>query len=193
VKETILAVLIALISSIRVVAQDQPRIQVFAGYSLESIIPCGTGCRPAGESFPLTNFNGWNASVTGYLYKSLGVTADFTGHYASHIVYDPVVGGHRYSYMFGPSYAFRGSVGSLFLHALFGEISQGSDQLSNMNFMKFAWGFGGGLDVNITSRLSMRPIELDYERTKVPVYGFAPGATQTVTGLRYAGGVVIKF
>jgi len=98
-----------------------------------------------------------------------------------------------YHFMFGPSYAFRGRVGSLFLHALFGQISQGSDQLSNMNFTKFAWGFGGGLDVNVNDHLSMRPVELDYERTKIPVYGFAPGATQTVTGLRYAGGVVIKF
>jgi len=193
VNRTLPALFAILVLSISAVAQDQPKLEVFGGYSLESIIPCGAGCREAGESFPLTNFNGWNVSATGYLYKSLGVTASFGGYYASHIVYDPVVSGHRYSYMFGPSYGFRGPVGYLFLHALFGEVSQGSDQLSNFNYTKFAWGFGGGLDVNATNRLSMRIVQLDYERTTIPAFGFAPGATQTVTGLRYSGGVVIKF
>ena len=191
--KALLPFLATLFLTVGVVAQDQPRVEIFGGYSLESIIPCGAGCRDAGESFPLTNFNGWNASVTGYLYKSLGITANFGGYYASHIVYDPVVGGHRYSYMFGPSYSLRGSVGSLFVHGLFGQIKQGSDQLSDLNYTKFAWGFGGGLDINVNGRLAIRIVQLDYERTKVPTFGFAPGATQTVTGLRYSGGVVIKF
>jgi len=188
-----LLVLAILPFSIGAVAQDQPKVEIFGGYSLESIVPCGVGCREAGATFPITNFNGWNASVTGYLYKSLGVTADFSGHYASHVVYDPVAGAHRYSYLFGPSYSFRGSVGSLFIHGLFGQISQGSDQLMNLSFTKFAWVLGGGLDANATNHLSVRIVQLDYERTSNPVFGFAPGETQSVAGLRYSGGVVIKF
>ena len=190
---TLLALWVTLLVSLGAIAQDQPKWEIFGGYSLESIIPCGAGCREAGTPFPITNFNGWNVSATGYVYKSLGVTADVSGHYASHVVYDPVVGSHRYSYMFGPSYAIRGRIASLFMHGLFGEISQGSDQLSNLNFTKFAWALGGGLDANVTHHLSMRIAQLDYERTSVPVFGFAPDATQSVAGLRYSGGVVIKF
>ena len=191
-KTALLVVFVTLVFNIGTCAQDQPKFELFGGYSLEDVVPCGAGCRELGSAFPPTKFNGWNASVTGYSYKSLGVTADFSGHYASQIVYDPVVGGHRYSYKFGPTYVFRGRVGSLFLHALFGQISQGSDQLSSMNFTKFAWAAGGGLDVIVSRRLSFRPVQLEYERSRIPSFGTSE-TSESVAGLRYSGGVVIKF
>ena len=175
-------------------AQDRPKVEVFGGYSLESIVPCGTGCRELGITFPPTDFNGWNVSLTGYLYKSVGVTADFSGHYASQIVYDPVVGSHRYSYLFGPTYKFRGNnVGSVFVHALFGAISQGSGQLSSLDYTKFAWVLGCGLDVNVSRHFLMRPVQFDYERSSVPSFGNGSDAAEPVNGFRYSGGVVIKF
>ena len=191
VKTIPLALLLILTLNIGAMAQ-RTKLEVFGGYSMESITPCGIGCRESETAFPMTNFNGWNASLTGYLYKSVGVTADFSGHYASHIVFDPVVGGHRYSYLFGPSYGFRGRVGTLFVHALFGQISQEWNQLSNLNYRKFAWAAGGGLDVNVSRRFSMRLVQLDYERSSVPSFGTSQAA-QSVIGLRYSGGVVIKF
>jgi len=193
VNKPFIVVLVTLGFSICAVAQDRPKLEVFGGYSLESIVPCGTGCREAGTTFPPTDFNGWNVSLTGYLYKSVGVTADFSGHYASQIVYDPVVGGHRYSYLFGPTYKFRGNVGSVFVHALFGAISQGSGQLSNLDYTKFAWAMGGGLDLNVSRHFLVRPVQLDYERSSVPSFGNASDASEPVNGFRYSGGVVITF
>jgi len=192
VKTTLLALFVILAPSITAMAQHQTRLEVFGGYSLESITPCGIGCRELGTRFPMTIFNGWNASVTGYLYKSFGITADFGGHYASQIVYDPVVGAHRYTYLFGPTYIIRGEVGSLFMHALFGGVSQGSDQLSNLNYTRFASALGGGLDVNGSRHFSFRPVQLDYERSRVPSFG-TPETSEAVAGLRYSGGVVITF
>lgn len=152
---------------------------------------------PAAESrgrhFLLPISMAWNASLTGYVYKSLGVTADFSGHYASQIVYDPVVSGHRYSYLFGPSYRFRAPVGAVFVHALFGEISQGSGQLSNLNCTKFAWVLGTGLDLTVSHRISVRALQLEYERAKIPSFGNPSDATEPANGFRYSGGVVFKF
>jgi hypothetical protein len=174
------------------IAQRQSKIELFGGYSLEDNVPCGSGCREPGVAFPPTIFNGWNASLTGYVYKSVGITADFSGHYSTQIVFDPVVGAHRYSYMFGPTYAFRGDVGSAFVHALFGEVSQGSTDLSNLNFTRFAWALGGGLDVHLSRRFSARIVQFDYERSSVPTFDNPPSAAQPVNGFRYSAGVVIR-
>jgi len=84
-------------------------------------------------------------------------------------------------------------LGSFFVHALFGEISQRSGQLSNLDYTKFAWAVGGGFDVNVSRRLSMRPLQLDYERSSFPSFGNTSNATEPVNGLRYSGGVVVKF
>lgn len=69
------------------VAQNKSPFEVFGGYSLERIAPCGVlgsseyPCNgETGFLAPATNFNGWNAALTGYL-KFLGATADFSGHY----------------------------------------------------------------------------------------------------------------
>lgn len=71
---------------VTMVAQDRTHFEVFGGYSFERIAPCGSpysGFFPCNEEqVPGTsNFNGWNASLTGYFSKFLGATADFSGHY----------------------------------------------------------------------------------------------------------------
>jgi len=149
--------------------------------------------REQGVPFPPTNFNGWNASVTAYVYKSLGITADFAGHYASHVVYDPVAGAHRYSYLFGPTYSVHGRVGSVFAHVLLGEVSQGSSQLSALDYMKFALAVGCGLDLNVSRRLAIRIAQFDYERARVPSFNNASAGTESENGFRYSAGAVFKF
>jgi opacity protein-like surface antigen len=61
-----------------------------------------------------------------------------------------------------------------------------------MNYTKFAWAVGGGLDVNASRHLSMRVVQLDYERSRVPSFGTTENS-ELATGLRYSGGVIIKF
>ena len=91
--------------------------ELFGGYSFERIAPgCGSNYRcGGGDAGPATNLNGWTASLTGYFYRSLGISAQFTGNYngTAALSYSTV---HRYTYQFGPAYAFRWQRASAFAH-----------------------------------------------------------------------------
>lgn len=115
---TLLAAMMAV--CITAAAQDQSRFEVFGGYSLERIAPCGSLTLSTSDTYPCnaetgflaptTNFNGWDASFTGYFNRVLGATADFSGHYGPYRF--PGSSGSypsasRYSYMFGPVFAWR--------------------------------------------------------------------------------------
>jgi hypothetical protein len=189
--------------------QSNPKFEVFTGYSLERISACGASqgrnylflpCSMIEDGFstPAT-YNGWTASLTRYVYKFVGVTADFTGHYGTTTESGDGTASaftSRYSYMFGPAAAFRTkNSGTLFAHALFGGVSNnfgnvpgGAFHSNNPNYTQFAWAVGGGFDVNATPRLAVRLAQLDYER--VNVYS---GAEPAVGGFRYATGIVLKF
>jgi len=169
-------------------AQDRAHIEVFGGYSLERIAPCGpplSGEFPCGAEqgeLPRTsNFNGWNASVTGYFSKFLGATADFSGHYGSYG--NPAFNqtASRYSYMFGPTFAWRTQRATPFAHVLLGRTSE-----SFASYNVFSWAIGGGLDVSVNRRVAVRFAQLDYESVNVP-------GNAAAKGLRYSGGVVFRF
>lgn len=189
-RNALMVVVAAAIMNVRATAQETPKFEVFAGYSLERVAPCGTAfgqCISEG-SIPSTTFNGWNASFTGYFYKFLGLTADFSGHYA--YVGVAADSAHRYSYLFGPVCSLRSGKIAPFAHALFGEISQGSPtQVIRMDYTNFMWAAGGGLDVRLRRRLAIRPLQFDYEKHQVA--SFTQGAT--TQGLRYSAGVVWEF
>ena len=191
-------------------AQSNPKLEVFGGYSLEHISACGASqgrnyiflpCSMIEDGYSTpSNFNGWTASLTRYVYKFVGVTADFTGHYGTTTESGDGTGSaftSRYSYMFGPAAAFRTkNSGTLFAHALFGGVSNnfgsasggGAFHSNNPNYTQFAWAVGGGFDVNATPRMAVRLAQLDYERVNVPT-----GIEPAVGGFRYATGIVFKF
>jgi peptidoglycan-associated lipoprotein len=169
---------------------DKP--ELFGGYSLERIAPgCGSNYRCGNPNSPgdATNLNGWIASATGYFYKSLGVSAQFAGGYngTAALSYSTV---HRHTYQFGPAYAFHVRSASIFAHALFGGVTQGSSTDQSLSYTAFLWSVGGGLDFKISRRISIRPVQLDYERQRVPVPSF-PAISSN--GLRYSAGVVLRF
>lgn len=176
--------------------------EVFGGYSLERIAGgCGTDYRCNTIGGATTNLNGWTASVTIFPYKSIGVSAQFSGTYGS-AGYTGGGGGlatvHRYAYQFGPVYRIPWQRASPFVHALFGGISQGLSQPSPngsvQSYTSFLLSVGGGLDVKVSNRLSIRAAQVDYERHNVP-----PAANQTslstspTNGFRYSGGIVLRF
>jgi hypothetical protein len=175
--------------------------EVFGGYSLERIAGgCGTDYR-CGTNDPgaTTNLNGWIASMTGYVHKSLGVSAQFSGNYGSAGV---TSGGgfssvHRYAYQFGPVYTLRWHHASAFTHALFGAVSQGVSQAAingiAPSYTAFLWSVGGGLDVKVSTSLSVRAAQIDYERHNVPVDGVGSTSTSPTNGFRYSAGVVLRF
>jgi hypothetical protein len=130
---------------------------LFGGYSLERIAPgCGLDytCGSLNNIGKVTNLNGWIISATDYLHKSLGLSAQFTGDYNGSVgpLSESV---HRYAYQFGPVYAFRWQHASVFAHALFGGVSQGSSG-TDLAYTKFIWSVGGGLDLRVASLRSSR-------------------------------------
>jgi hypothetical protein len=171
--------------------------ELFGGYSFERIAPgCGSNYRcGSADAGPTTNLNGWTASLTGYFYKSLGISAQFTGGYngTAALSYSTV---QRYTYQFGPAYAFRVRKASAFAHALFGGVTQKSSPDQTLSYRAFIWSVGGGLDFKASSRISIRPVQIDYERQRVPVVdtgGPIPIPPVGVNGLRYSAGIVLNF
>src|ERR1035438_6557584 len=121
--------------------------ELFGGYSFERIAPgCGSNYRCGTDTGgPATNLNGWTAALTGYFYKSLGISAQFAGNYNGTAVLSSSTV-HRYMYQFGPAYEFQMGKASAFAHALFGGVTQGSSNDPALGYRAFLWSVGGGLD-----------------------------------------------
>jgi len=184
-------------SLLSLASAQSDRVELFGGYSLERISPgCGSNYRcgaSTSSSGPAASMNGWNTSLTGFVHKSFGISAQLSGNYGTAAEsYSRV---NRYSYQFGPAYAVRWQRTSVFAHALFGGITQSSaDQ--GLSYTRFILSAGGGLDYKISSRISLRPVQLDYERQTVPVVdtgGPTPLPSAGANGFRYSAGIVIKF
>jgi len=188
------AVLAMTALSVGMAAQDRTRFEVFGGYSLERTAPCGVSgssefpCNAeTGFLAPTTNFNGWNVAFTGYVNRFLGATADVSGHYGPYdnANFSPNTSVSRYSYLFGPVFAWRLPRVTPFAHILIGSTSQILGG-SVGNYNVFSWAVGGGLDVSVSKRVAIRFADLDYESVHVPGNGAA-------NGLRYSSGLVFKF
>lgn len=136
---------------------------------------------------PTTNYNGWDASFTGYFTRFFGATADFCGHYGPYhnANFSPTPTISRYSYMWGPVFAWRTPRVTPFTHLLVGGTSERlAGGIGSYNV--FSWAAGGGLDVSVSKRIAIRLAQLDYESVHVP-------GNAAANGLRYSSGVVFRF
>jgi hypothetical protein len=153
-----------------------------------------------GTSSP-ANYNGWNGSLTTFVYRFVGITADFGGHYGTTTINAnglPSTSVSRYSYMFGPTVALRRHPFAPFARVLFGGVTNkfGTFALSPEesatvpNYTKFAWVIGGGVDASISRRLAFRVGQFDYERVGVPAAD--GGSYPPVNGFRFSTGIVFN-
>ncbi|HYM79744.1 MAG TPA: hypothetical protein VE377_27465 [Candidatus Dormibacteraeota bacterium] len=174
-------------------AQDHPKAELFGGFSVEHVAPCGesgSGCNFEGNEGPVTgNFKGWNAAATAYFKRSWGITADVAGHYGStNFLPGGSASYSNYSYMFGPTYAVHLESATPFVHGLFGGVTWRSP--SNLvQYNALAWAVGGGVDVNATPRVAVRVVQVDYVGTRVP----SAGNSHIGSGFRFSLGFVFKF
>jgi hypothetical protein len=122
-----------------------------------------------------TNFNGWNAALTGNFGHFLGITGDFSGVYHS--------GAHFHTYTFGPEVHARGGAVKLFAHGLFGAGTASVGSASTNGFVMF---FGGGADYKIQKYVSVRVGQLDWMITRFN------GVTDK-SNFRYSAGAVLHF
>jgi hypothetical protein len=180
---------LALVSS---ASAQSPKVEIFGGYSVEHIAPCGTSTTFAQEfscglelgelETSKGYFNGWDASVTGFTHRFFGFTADFAGHYHA------LGSDSRYSFLFGPTIALHTPVISPFAHGLFGAVTESSSDEPEHNFTKPEFIIGGGVDVNFARHFAARVAQIDYEWQKNPTEGLS-----NPNGLRFSAGVVFKF
>jgi opacity protein-like surface antigen len=156
-RRAICVLCLALFAALPAYAQEEvPKAEVFGGYSW------------AGG-----DFHGWGASVTGNVNRWLGLTADFSGHYSRSG--EPgvfVVRERAHSFLFGPRVSLRRKRVTPFAYALFGGVRFRGELSAPPPLNLFAsdddTGFnmalGGGLDVKLTRRVSLRAFQLDYMR-----------------------------
>jgi hypothetical protein len=125
-------------------AQDAPKAEVFAGYSFTSF-----------NNFGLDKVegHGWHLAGTGNVNRWFGIEGDVSGHYENGRSVHYAQGGARFTY--------RGKRVSPYAHALTGgafidAFGQGVDWVVTM---------GGGVDVKVNDRISIRAIQADYTPT----------------------------
>ena len=134
------------------------------------------------------NFNGWDASVTGYFNKYFGVTGDFSGNYAT-------VNGvnvHIYSYTGGPVVGFRKGPVNPFVHVLLGgahvSASASAEGVSVSESKNgFTTLFGGGVDVKVNRAVAVRLAEFDW------VYYHFSDLNTSNDNVRLTTGIVFRF
>jgi outer membrane immunogenic protein len=166
-------------------AQDTPKFDVFAGYSYVRENPSTSGV----DGF---NLHGGSASIAYNANHWLSGVADFGGYHSNNIL-GTGVDGTLSTYLFGPRISYdRDSRITPFGQVLFGVAHIGGSNglaFSTSN-NSFAMTVGGGVDVKISRRFSIRPAQVDYLLTRFNEFG--TGA-QTQNNLRVSTGVVFHF
>ena len=129
------------------------------------------------------NLNGANIGITlPNLYEGLGVAVDVSGHYSSEM--------EEFNFMIGPQYTYEWKGMRIYGHGLFGKARDrlrqpGTTQLEP-SFLSFAVAFGGGIDVPLKGRFSLRAVQADYLRTSE--FNATQNNIRLSTGLVYGFG-----
>jgi hypothetical protein len=168
------------VSSAPAAAQSKsklPAIDVFGGYSYLRF-----NAKTLGFADQL-NLNGANIEVAlPDLYEGLGVVVDASGHFQTQM--------EEFNFMIGPQYTYEWKGMKLYGHGLFGKARDrlrqpGTTQLEP-SFLSKAIAFGGGVDIPVKGRFSVRAIQADYLITKE--FGVSQHNIRLSTGLVYRFG-----
>ncbi len=162
---------IAMLACQPLAAEDYPKVELFGGYQHTRV-----GVAPD------IGANGWNAAITGNANRWFGVTADFSGAYNNVATF----GLRAHTFAFGPSFALRGERVTPFAHLLLGgfRASAGASGF-NVGLSGFAMLTGGGVDVRVWKRVSVRLFQLDW------ILWEGAGVTEKKNG-RISSGIVIR-
>ncbi len=190
-------------------SDDNARAEFFAGYS---VLRANYEPERPNPPQPVITFfdgkqtlNGFNVSATGYLSKRFGLTGDFSAHFKTNKIADPLGGNIEtnirvFNILGGPQYKFRNnSRVTPFVRALAGvAITRAELKVPTLNSSDsasstdFALAIGGGLDVRVNNRVDLRVFQADYN----PIFlrrgnelGFGNARADNV---RFSFGVVFK-
>ncbi len=166
-------------------AQDVPKFDLFTGYSYVRANPSTAGI----DSF---NLHGGSASLAYNANHWLSAVADFGGYHANNILGNGV-DGTLSTYLFGPRVSYRRSERiTPFGQVLFGVAHIGGHDglaFSSSN-NSFAMTVCVAVDVRVSHRFSLRPVQVDYLLTRFNEFGLG---AQNQNNLRVSTGVVFHF
>ena len=154
-----------------------PAIDVFGGYSYLRFESTTLGFSSQSQ------LHGANISVAlPDLYQGLGVAVDVSGHYADDI--------EEFNFMIGPQYTYEWKGIRFYGHGLFGKartrlLKIGTTQVEP-SYLGKAVAFGGGVDLPLKGRFSVRAVQADYLVTSE--FGTTQHNMRLSTGLVYRFG-----
>ena len=188
-----------LVISIPVMAQDNPKLEVFGGYQYQTI--GGNLGWQVGSPY-----NGWDTAVTFNFSKHFGATGDFSGNYHSGNFGGGSYYTHILTYAGGPVYSFgSGSNLKPFVHAMFGgahittPVMYGTSPTyaSEGGYTAMA---GGGVDYKLKKRIAVRLAQFDWIYYHNKDLGDFIGAKSSrgdspnfTSNVRISTGVVFRF
>jgi hypothetical protein len=199
-RKTAFVVAALLCLSVSARAQENPKYELFGGYSYGQLNPGGrlvAGSNADGRHFGLS---GGHFAAQAKVLKNIGMVVDISGYGGTSDV-DLVAEHSRYTaFLAGPQINIRrfGHT-NIFIHGLVGVahdrvyLKTGSP-LDDNELTRFAQAFGGGVDFTINKHIALRAFEADYVMNSFS-NGFAPGATVSAhqQNARVSSGVVIRF
>ncbi len=174
-RKVVLTVAVLLVPALSAMAADNPRVELFGGYTYQHSSFDNTTLGISGPANK--NLNGWDTSFTFNVNKRVGLVADFSGDYGKQFqvtAADSTMLGYTerpftYSFLFGPRfYLGKGDRIRPFAEGLFGGIHAqegiiGLDLTTDVQTdTAFATALGGGLDVQLKKHIELRAIEADY-------------------------------
>jgi hypothetical protein len=111
------------------------------------------------------NLNGWDVSITENVKTWFGGTLDVSGHYGSPQIGAITTNQQLYTFLYGPHFFHQGKKWRPFAHILAGvthissEVPSPGPSISNTSFAALP---GGGLDMRLFSRGSIRWFQVEY-------------------------------
>ncbi len=171
------AILLAMVS----MAQDFPRVELAGGYSYINF-------HPDIAAVTSQNLNGGGGSFVYNIADWLGIKAEFMGYAfgsgwtrkLQQLGYTGSLSGNLFTYQFGPQIKKHSGKFQPFVETLFGSAhsngyasvlkakGDGTYQVTSGagSSNAFAMEMGGGLDIPLSERVQLRPVEVDYQLTR---------------------------
>ena len=161
-------------------SDDYRKFEFFAGYSANNLLNGNPENVEDVNSGSTPTYRGWNASAVYNFNRYLGVKADVSGHYKKFTVLETPArvraDADFYNFLAGIQLKDnkKSKRFSPFLHAMAGLNNSGVKvDLSNVSGVPalkesntgFSMVFGGGLDLKVSNRFSIRLIKADYNPT----------------------------
>lgn len=172
------AAMVILFASVGVVtaqedSEEMPKVEVFGGYSL---------LRSEGEPF-----HGWKTAVGFTVNRWLAVAVDADGHYFSETTSLGKLKESEHSLTAGPHFSLRNKSKIVpFAYAMAGVAWERSSlEVESESASGFAFETGGGLDWEISRKLSVRLVDLGTSITNI--------GGHTSVKPKFTPGIVLKF